>query len=79
MSTTRGVVVGSFGLITLYNIVSPKAGSGVWELFSLPARLARWLVSPTVPLIPDRTGGTSGGGLSGTWIGPATTTPGIPN
>lgn len=57
MGAVRGALVGSAGLVTLYNLTATKDAAGVSTLFGLPGRLAHWLISPDVPLIPDlRTG-----------------------
>lgn len=63
MGALRGAAVGAFGLITLYNFVSAPT-SGILTAASLPGRLAHYLVSPDVPLVPDRSnaaGATRGG------------------
>lgn len=52
MGAVRGVLVGSLGLSMLYNLTTAK-GPGVTGLFGLPGRLARYLVDPNVPLVPD--------------------------
>lgn len=91
MGAVRGVIVGSVGLVTLYNLTEGPA-SGVSTLFGLPGRAAQWLVSPAVPLIPDlRTGaavtdpktgdttGTNSGGDTVTQHPDGSTTIGGPN
>lgn len=51
--SVRGVIVGSAGLITLYNLTSANP-AGLKTLGYLPGVAAKYLVDPTVPLIPDR-------------------------
>lgn len=72
MSSLRGILTGSLGLVMLYNVETTKNPGGVSTLAGLPGRVANWLISPNVPLIPDlRSSSSSSSGLVGT-IDPTT-------
>lgn len=77
MGAVRSALVGGLGLVTLYNLTSADS-KGVGNLFGLPGKVAHWLVSPTVPLIPDlRTGAAKtnpDGSITGTSPGGDTVT-----
>lgn len=48
----RGIATGVLGLVVLDLLVTAQ-GRRVTGLFAVPAAVARWLIDPAVPLIPD--------------------------
>lgn len=52
MGAVRGVLVGGLGLTVLYNLTTAKT-TALNSAVGLPGKLAHYIVSPDVPLIPD--------------------------
>jgi len=65
----RGLVVGVLGLTAFYNVVTlaPSAQGGLTTLANMPGKIAQWLISPSVPLIPQRATATAP--ATGSWAG----------
>ena len=70
MGALRGVLVGSLGLTLMYDLVTTKNAGGVTTLAGLPGRVANYIISPTVPLIPDLSSSSSSSSSSSGSLGP---------
>lgn len=52
MGAARGIFIGGLGLTVLYNVTTAKTDA-LGVAASLPGKLAHYIVSPDVPLVPD--------------------------
>ena len=83
MSGTSGLIGGALGLAVLETLLSTgtadqqSGAQRLSSLFGFPAAVARWVIDPTIPGLPDRTAPPSTDGGTFTLLPPtATTTPG---
>jgi hypothetical protein len=70
----RGVVAGALVLVALQTLVQPAAAGRVGGLLAYPGRMARWIISPGEPAIPQL-GGLRAGQIDKTDAKGRATTP----